>query len=405
MPYRETRSLRKDKQKQAAAKESSREKRRQASLRRLARSAAILALLAAAVVAGWAALGPVRLSAVTDFRKTVGRRGEGWPIETGSGSVLQAAPVGDSLTLLWPTALEIRNPAGYRGLHLKQAYTDPAIRACGPRLLQFDRASGKLALLGKTGPLHEQELPRALFCAGLNRRGDTAAACRAEGAASELAAWDTRGAKAFGWRCEREYPAALQPAKNGRGLAACLIGTDQAGIYARFVAFDYDKDDPVTDLRLPDAWLYGAAQRGNSWLAVGDRAAYLIKSGAGAPEPYPYEGRALQAFSLDERGWCAVLLEDWDNRALLRVYDQRGALALEQGFARRPQQLVCDRGSVYLRFDSALLRWNKRTGFRQGALPEGTQEAFPAGGAAYAITVRSVERVPLKWHAAEEGLF
>jgi len=404
--YRETRSLRKDKQRQAAARADSREKRRQASLRRVARWAVALAVLAAAAVAGWASLGPVRLSPVTDFRKTVGRYGGGYPVESGSGNVLQAALVGDSLALLWPTALDVHTPAAHRGLHRVQAYADPALRACGDRLVQFDRASGKLALLSKTGLLHEKELPRPLFCAGLNRRGDLAAACRAEGAASEITAWDTKEMQVFSWRCEKEYPSALQPASNGRGLGLCLIGTQQAATYARFVEFDYDKQEPLTDVTIQGAWLYGAAPRGNSWLVVGDRAAYHISRGAREPETYSYEGRALQAFALDEAGWCAVLLEDWDNRALLRVYDRHGALALEQSFAKPPLELACRGGSVYLRFDNTLLRWSKTAGFRQSdSLPPGTQEAFPAGGAAYAITVRSVDRVRLKWRAAAEELF
>ena len=404
--YRETQSLRKEKQRQDAAKADSREKRRQASLRRLVRGIVALAVLAAVVVAGWASLGPVRLSAVTDFRKTVGRRGGGYPVESGSGNVLQAALVGDSLALLWPTALDIHTPTAYKILHQVQTYTDPALRACGERLVQFDRASGKLALLSKTGVLHQQELPRALFCVGLNRRGDLAAACRAEGAASEVAAWDTKEKQVLSWRCEKEYPSALQPARNGRGLGVCLIGTEQAGAYARFVEFNYERQEPVTDLRLEDAWLYGAAQRGGSWLAVGDRAVYRIRTGASAPEVFSYEGRALQAFALDESGWCAVLLEDWDNRALLRIYNRSGALEAEQSFAKRPLELSSRGGSVFLRFGDTLLRWRKSTGFRQsGSLPEGTQEAFPDGSTAYAITVRSVDRVHLKWHAAEAELF
>ena len=406
MSYRETRSLQKDKQRQAAARAGSREKRRQASLKRLARGAVALAALAAVVVAGWAGLGPVRLSGLTDFAGTVGRRGEGFPLESGGGNVLQAALVGNSLAILWPTKLEAYTPAGYRSLAEKQAYTDPALRAVGGRLVQFDRASGKLALLGRTGVLHEKELPGTLFCVGLNRQGDLAAACGAEGAASEIYAWDTKENQVFNWRCEKEYPVALQPAKNGKGLGLCLVGMEQAGAYARFVEFAYDKKEPLTDLRVQDAWLYGAAQRSGCWLAVGDQAVYRMEHGAQQPRAYSYEGRALQAFALDENGYCAVLLEDWDNRALLRVYNRRGELEKEQSFARRPLELSCRGGSVYLRFDSFLLRWQKATDFRQcDSLPPGAQSVFPAGGAAYIITVRSVERVRLRWGAAEKGLF
>ena len=403
--YRETRSLKEDKRRQAAARADSREKRRQASLRRLARGAAALAVLAAVVVAGWAGLGPVRLSGLVDFTQTLGRRGKGFPLESG-GNVLQAALVGGSLAMLRPTKLEVYTSTAYQSLSARQTYADPALRAGSGRLAQFDRAAGKVSLLSKTGLLFEAELPGALFCVGLGRRGDLAAACGAEGAASEITAWDTKGAQVFNWRCEKEYPSALQPNKNGSGLGLCLIGMEQAGAYARFVEFAYDKAQPLTDLRVQDAWLYGASQRNGCWLAVGDQAVYLMKRGAQAPEALSYEGRALQAFALDEAGYCAVLLEDWDNRALLRVYNSRGELAAEQGFARRPLELSCRGGSVYLRFDNFLLRWQKTTGLRQcDAIPPGAQSVFPTGGAAYIITVRSVERVRLRWGAADKGLF
>ena len=404
--FRESRSLQKEKQRRDAVRADAREKRRQASLKRLARAAAVLAALAVVVVAGWAGLGPVRLSAVTDFLQTAGRRGQGYPMETGSGSVLQTGLAGGSLALLWPTVLEVHTPDAYRSLQMSQTYADPALHACGQRLVMFDRASGKLSLLSKTGLLHEKELPRALFCVGLNRRGDIAAACGTEGAASEITAWNTKEKQVFSWRCEKEYPSALQPSKNGSSIGMCLVGTEQAGRYARFVEYGYNDKVPRIDLRIQDASLYGAVQRGSRWLAVGDQAVYRIKAGEAQPEVYSYEGRALLAFSLDESGWCAVLLEDWDNRALLRIYNRAGTLEAKQEFARQPLELTCRGGSVYLRFDDTLLRWRRAAGFRQSdSLPAGVQDAFPAGGAAYALTVRSVERVRLQWRTADESLF
>jgi hypothetical protein len=198
----------------------------------------------------------------------------------------------------------------------------------------------------------------------------------------------------------------LQPSKNGKGLAVCLAGAAQAEAYARFVEFAYDRKQPLTDLRVQDAWLYGAVQRVGCWLAVGDRAVYRMERGAQQPTAYSYEGRALQAFDMDENGYCAVLLEDWDNRALLRVYNRRGELEIEQSFTRRPSALSCRDGSVYLCFDNFILRWRKLGGFRQcDALPPGAQSVVPAGRAAYIITVRSVERDWLRWGAAEKGLF
>ena len=101
-----------------------------------------------------------------------------------------------------------------------------------------------------------------------------------------------------------------------------------------------------------------------------------------------------------------MLLEDWDNRALLRIYNRRGTLELERSFARRPLELICRGGSVYLRFDGTLLRWQKATGFRQsGGVPPGTQQIFPAGSAAYVITLGGIDRVRLRWRAMDKDMF
>ena len=217
-------------------------------------------------------------------------------------------------------------------------------------------------------------------------------------------AWDSKEKQLLAWRCENEYPSALQLSKNGRSFAICLVGTEQATNYARFVAFSFHKKDPVTDLRIDGAWLYGVAQVSGGWLAVGDKAIYRIKRDAS--EDCSYENRGLDRFDVGNGGVCAVLLEDWDNRSLLRAYNRRGDLVLEQGFAQRPLDLVCDGNTVYLRFATFLLRWSKALGFRQSqALPKNTQKALVTGTEAYLLTVNSVERQKLRWGAAEESLF
>lgn len=406
--FRTTRSLRKDKQQQKNAQAGARKK----SYQRLIHGGIALAAAAAVLVGSWAALGPVRLSSVQDAAQLVGRRGKGFPLESGSGSMLQAGLAGNNLVLLWPTVLDIYTSTAYQSASEKQTYTKPAMHCAGNRVVMFDHESGHLALLSKTKILYERELPQAIFCVGLNRRGDLAAASGAEGAACEITAWDTSAWDAdekprFSWRCEKEYPAALQPSKNGKGLGLCLIGTEQAAVYSRFVEFVYSKQDPVTDLRLKDVWLYGAAQRSGCWFAVGDQAAYRIKKGGETPDAaYSYEGRSLRAFDLDESGYCAVLLNDWDNRALLRIYGRSGKLEAEHSFAQRPSQLICRGGSVYVRFDNTLLRWQKSTEFRQSQpLAQGVQNVLVAGRSAYVITVSSVERVQPSWSAPNEAWF
>ena len=364
---------------------------------------AALAAVAGIFITVFGYLGPVRFSGWEDAWRLAGRQGDGFPLPYSHASLQQAALVGNNLALLGPTALQVFTRSSYEAMDEPQLFHSPALRAAGGRILLFDRDSGSLALLSKTEKLHTLELEHTIFCADLGKTGAYAVATKSETFASEISAYDAKKNRRFAWRCEKEYPAALRLNASGRTLAMCLIGTEQAQVYARFAEFAFDREKPRIDLRLDGAWLYGATEISGGWLAVGDQAAYLIKRGAAQPTELGYEGRALAGFASDETH-CAVLLQDWDNHALLRVYDRQGALCLEQRFRDLPAGVQCAKGVVYLRFADRLVRW-KNAGFRQSAaLPSGTQDAFVAGGQAYVLTLRSVELIRLRWSEVEDGL-
>jgi len=394
--YHETRSLEEDKKERAAKREKARKERRRRGGRRLARAAVALALTAAALVACWQVMGPVRLANFTDALRLVGRRGGGFPLDCSYGNLRQAALLGDSLALLEPAQLRVYIKNGYQSLGgFAQPYASPALCAAYGRAVLFDRAAGKLTLLSKTGVLYEKDLPRGLFCVDLGRGGALAAATRADGAASEIYVWDAAQKQEFAWRCEKERPAALR--LGGRGLGACLVGTEQAGIYSRFVEFSFEREAPRIDVRIEDDVLCGAAAVSDGWLAVGDQAVYHITRDSRA-QALSYGGRAWVRFALEQGCYCAVVLEDWDSPALLRVYGKNGALALEQGLPQRPLGVSCTGGCVYLRFADAMVRWRASGGFRQSQpLPQSTQEAFVAGGTAYLLALRQVEEMRLRW--------
>ena len=365
---------------------------------------AALALVAGILVAIVGVLGSVRFSNIEDVWKMAGRQGEGFPLPTTYASLQQAALVGKSLALLGPTTLKIHAPNSYAATNAPQLYHAPALRAANGRLLLFDRDSGQFTLRSKTKVLSDEiVMEHDIFCMDLSDNGAFAAGTKAESAASEIYAYDAKQTKRFAWRCEKEYPSAMRLNARGRGLAVCLVGTEKAEVYTRFMEFDFDQKEPRIDLRLDGAWLYGLSEISGGWLAVGDQAAYLIKRGA-QPQIHSYEGRTLDGY--DANGsYCAVLLQDWDNRSLLRVYKQ-GELVLEQGFRQQPQGVQCRGGTVYLQFAERLVRWNSRSGFRQSTeLPSGTQEVFVTGGQAYVLTLRNVEQMRLRWSDAEANLF
>ena len=375
---------------------------------RLLQAGAALAAVAGVFVAAWGILGPVRFSGWKDAWRLTGRQGDGFPLPYSYASLQQAALVGSSLALLGPTALQVRTRGSYEAMEAPLLFHSPALRAQGGRMLLFDRDSNHLLLLSKTETLHKLELEHDIYCVDLNRTGAFAVATKAENFASEIQAYGAKKNLRFRWRCEKEYPAALRLSAGGRALAICLVGTEQAQVYARFVEFAFEREDPRIDLRLDGAWLYGAAEIDGGWLAVGDQAVYLILRGAAQPTAFSYEGRALAGFASDEKH-CAVLLQDWDNHALLRVYDREGALCAEQRFRDLPAGVQCAKGAVYLRFADCLLRWRQTrvqpAEFRQSAaLPAGTQDAFVTGGQAYVLTLRTVDLIKLKWSEVEDGL-
>jgi len=402
--FRETRSLRDEQQAQALRQAQAQREQQRKRVRRLLHAAVALGILAALVVIGQAALGPVRLSPVNDAARLVGRRGAGFPVEFSFSHAGQAALLGRNLALLGPTQLDIFSGTAYPGVAFAQPYPQPSIRAAGGRVALFDRSSGKLRLFSRTGELYSMDLGQDIFCVDLNQYGSLAVATKSDSAASEIFVWDASERRRFAWRCESEYPSALRLANNGRSLAMCLIGTEQAGVYARFVDFPLNARQPRTNLRIDGAWLYGAASIFGGWLAVGDQAAYRIRHGDTEPQVFSYEGRGLHSFDAQNNGYTAIVLEDWGNNALLRVYDRRGNLAFEQGFRKRPLDVVSRGGSVYLHFDDVILRWQRGTGFRQSQeLSQGTQAVLVTGREAYLLTMRQVELIRIRWSVPEEG--
>jgi len=404
--FRTTRSLRDEQELEALAQAKRRREKQRKNLKRLLHWGVILGVLAALAVVAHASLGPVRLSAISDAGRSVGRRGEGFPVDFSHSHTRQAALVGRNLALLGPTQFDILNSHAYRLVEFTQPYPQPSIRAANGRVVLFDRTLGMLTLFSQTGTLASMDLQRGIFNVDLGARGHLAVAVQSDAAAAEIFVFDPNQRQVFGFRCELELPSAVRLSDNGSSLAMCLIGTQQAGIYARFVDFQIGATEPRTDLRIDSTWLYDTAHVSGGWLAVGDQAVYLIHYGAAQPLTASYEGRALHQFYLQNNGYSAILLDDWDNRSLLRVYDRNGSLVLEQSFAQRPHGVTARGRAVYLHFDGIMLRWQQRGGFRQSqALPPGTQEVLVAGRQAYLLTVRQAEQMRLRWSAADAELF
>jgi len=364
---------------------------------KLPRLLMLLVFIAAFVGVGLFALGSVRFSPLTDLQ-LLGRQGKGFPVDFSYSHARQAMAVGNSIALLGPTQFDIVNQTGYRTVQFAQPYQMPALRAAGGRAVLFDRNLGSLTLFRRGGVLATHDMQQSIFTVDINRQGAIAVATRSDRAAGEIFVFNPRGRQQLHWLVEREHPVALRLSRNGRALAIVLAGTEQAGVYARFVDFPLNAQQPRTDITLPGVWLYDTATIAGGWLAVGNEAVYIIRHGANAAEELPFGGRTLLGFSLQNNGYSAVLLEDWDSQALLRVYNSRGTLAFEHGLDTRLHSIIAQGRSVYLHVDEVLLRWQPRGGFSQSQpLPVGTQSVVIAGREAYALSLRHVEHMRLRW--------
>jgi len=360
----------------------------------------LLVFAAAFAIVGLFAVGNVARAPLADLL-LFGRQGEGFPVDFSYSHARQALAVGNSIALLGPTQFDIVSPSGYRSVQFAQPYAMPALRAAGGRALLFDRNLGSIAMFRRGGLLTTHEMEQGIFTVDISRHGAIAVATRSDRAAGEIFVFNPRGRQQLHWLVEREHPVALRLADNGRTLGIALAGVEQAGVYARFVDFPLNAPQPRTDIRLPGVWLYDAATIAGGWLAVGNEAVYIIPHGATAAEELPFGGRTLLGFSLQNNGYSAVLLEDWDSQALLRVYNSRGALALEYSLAQRPHSVTAQGRAVFLHVDDAVLRWQPRSGFsRSQPLPAGTQSVVIAGREAYALSLRSVQHMRLRWTAA-----
>jgi hypothetical protein len=191
---------------------------------------------------------------------------------------------------------------------------------------------------------------------------------------------------------------ALSLSSNGKRLAMCLIGTEKAGVYSRFVLYSVGKDKPSIDLRFQDAWLYRVSPIRGGWMVPGDQAIYLIREN-GSYETLSFGGHSLIFSDAEENGLSAVLLQDWNkNGSLLRVYSNKGALLQEVALREQVSALRVEQGKVYLRLEDILLCRKPNGSFVQSQpLPTGSQEVFVRSNTIYALTVGSVEQLEAQW--------
>ncbi|MCL2531276.1 MAG: DUF5711 family protein [Oscillospiraceae bacterium] len=373
---------------------------RKEKISKLPRLLILLVFVAAFTGVGLFAMGNVRLSPISDLQ-LLGRQGDGFPIEFSYSHARQAAAMGNSVALLGPTQFDIVSQNGYRSVQFAQPYAMPALRTAGNRAVLFDRNLGNITMFRRGGILATHEMGQSIFTVDINPQGAIAVATRSDRAAAEIFVYNPRARQQLHWQIEREHPVALRLSNNGRVLAMCLAGTEQAGVYARFVDFPLNAQQPRTDIRLPGVWLYDTASIAGGWLAVGNEAVYLIRHGASTAEELSFGGRTLRGFSLQNNGYSAVLLEDWDHQVLLRVYNSRGTLAAEHTLEQQPYSVIAQGRAVYLHMGDMVLRW-RPNGFSQSQpLPAGTQSVVIAGREVYALSVRHVEHMRLRWSAAD----
>ena len=405
MGFRRIRSLAEEEKALAARQEKRRKERIKKALGQALKWGGALAGLAIVLAALITWAGPVRLSNLTDAFAMLGRRGEGFPLEISYGNLKQAAMLDKQLLLAGPTTLDIYNRGRYLLHQLEQPFDTPMLRIRGGRALLFDRGASKFTLMSRSETLYEKDAGQTILCMDLGRQGTVAVGSKAETGTSEARVWDPKEKLLFAWNCEKEYIAAMRLAGNGKSLAMCLTGTQQAGVYSRFVNYTFHKKEPTVNLSFENCWLYRVEPMSGGWFALGDQALYLIRRN-GTTETLSYDGRSLELCAAGENGALALALQDWGkNSSLLRVYDRKGALLLEQSFTRPILSLECYGGAVYLQLDGLLLRWKKNGGFVQSQpLPQGTQQVYARGRDLYVLTIESVELLKPLWEELDGTL-
>lgn len=357
----------------------------------------ILAMALLLVFIAARAMGDVSFSRAQDgFRDFFSglTEGKGYPYEIDLRNIRQIDTISSGLLLLsGDSSLSLSGSAGTL-MTKKLAFTNPAFSAAYGRAVVYDRNSGEWLLQSATKVLMEKKMKMNVLTASVGRKGNVAVVTASESAQSLLTVFDKERQTVFEWKCAKERISAVALSDDGKSVAVAAVGAQDAQLYTRLLVFEFNKKDPVSDIRYGGTALFRLRFSGTGkLLAFGDNlmSAVAVKTEQREELPYP-AGSSLYRLSIADNGRSALVLSEHGDKTATKLYvfDKNGQKEWEQAQGGILDVACSNSYTAVLREDGISVYSNKGEERNTFPLEEHISQIFINGRRVYAVGWRAI---------------
>lgn len=188
-------------------------------------------------------LGNVTFGKATDYiNQSISnlKPGPGYPLEVGTGKVLDMKRVGDCVALLESDGLLLLNSTAKEIARYPHTYSRPLLSVNNGKILLCDRATGRYTVASRSDVIETGELKTEVFCSTIGKNGCYAFATASKDSASLVSIYNSNNEKMFDFKCADEYIIGLSFSPNGSSIAVVGIGSKKAVSYSKMYIIGID---------------------------------------------------------------------------------------------------------------------------------------------------------------------
>ncbi len=273
-------------------------------------------------------IGNVAMSNATDSLrqiKTLVSRGNGFPYSLEGENVKKIDAIGERMLIVSDGESLVLDSKAGELFSYQLGNAEPKAISFNGRALIYSSGSNKVVLQSKTEQLGSIEENGAVVTAALAKNGWFATVHSAEGH-SVLTVYNSKFEKEFIWECSNERITAVSLSSNGRRVAVCATGVENADIYSRVVVFNTKDRTPLSDSKFSGAlFLRVFFTSSDTVIAAGDNKTVALDKEGNKIDELTYSENSIAAVETDEKGNVAVCCSEFGgSKSVITVFKNNG---------------------------------------------------------------------------------
>lgn len=270
--------------------------------------------------------------------------GKGYPYHVNSDQVAKVTVLNGDILVVMDDQTVTLDSSAKAAKTVKHSYASPAVTVSGSRALIYNRGENRYRVETRTDTIYSGETKEDedIITAAIGKKGNIALATLTDKATSRLTVYNsTYKKKLFVWNCADYNISSVALSDDGKLAAVSVLGAKGGEAYSKVIIFDFEYEDPVSEIEYPGTTVVSVRFTTNNTVAVvGDNKLAFIK-GLDKNKEIDYGTSTLAAFAHSETGETIVVLAKYGsmNSQVLTCYSKSGRDSFTKEYSQPVKQV------------------------------------------------------------------